>query len=174
MNLTLKLCTHEDFDVLRELSIRTYYEAFAHLNAPENMAAYLEEAFNVDKLTEELSESDSAFFFLYADDHLAGYLKLNEAPSQTDINDPASLEIERIYVASKFQGEGLGNYLMEQALTIAIKGKKKYIWLGVWEKNENAIRFYKKNGFYKAGTHTFVMGEDIQTDYIMRKDLIVG
>ena len=173
MNCFLKQCTISDFDVLRELSIRTYYETFAHLNTAEDMAAYLEDAFNVERLTQEFYDPNSFFYFLYADGNLAGYLKLNEVPSQTDINDAESLEIERIYVSSEFQGTGLGRYLMEQAITIANERNKKYVWLGVWEKNEKAIRFYKKHGFYEIGTHKFVMGENAQTDYIMRKELNV-
>lgn len=171
MTNILRNCTTKDFETLRELSIRTYYETFAHLNTAEDMAAYLEDAFNVEGLTQEFNDPNSSFYFLYADGRLAGYLKLNEAPSQTDINDAESLEIERIYVSSEFQGAGLGRYLMEQAIAIANERNKKYVWLGVWEKNEKAIRFYKKNGFYEIGTHKFVMGEDVQTDYIMRKDL---
>lgn len=171
MEKYIRKCTMEDFDTLRELSIKTYYETFAHLNTPEDMQAYLDEAFEVNKLCNELNSPNSDFFFLFFNNALAGYLKLNEAPSQTDINDSSALEIERIYVASEFQGEGLGRYLMEQAIAIATERKKKYAWLGVWEKNEKAIRFYKKSGFYEIGTHTFVMGEDVQTDYIMRRDL---
>ena len=171
MDMKLVPCKQEDLDTLRELSIRTYYETFAHLNTPEDMAAYLEDAFHTDRLTKELQDPNSDFFFLYADERLAGYLKLNKSPSQTDIHDADSLEIERIYVSSDFQGMGFGQFLMEQALAIASERRKKYVWLGVWEKNEKAIRFYKKNGFYKIGTHIFVMGEDVQTDHIMRKDL---
>ena len=171
MNLSLRLCTQGDFDTLRKLSIKTYYETFAHLNTKEDMDAYLEDAFNVERFSKELSDPNSVFYFLYCDGQIAGYLKLNEAPSQTDINDPVCLEIERIYVTGEFQGKGLGQYLMDQAIAMATGRKKKYAWLGVWEKNEKAIHFYKKNGFYKIGTHTFVMGEDVQTDYVMRKDL---
>ena len=171
MDISIKKCTTQDFDKLRQLSIETYYQTFAHMNTAEDMVAYLEEAFNVDKFTQEFNDPNSSFFFLYSDERIAGYLKLNEAPSQTDINDPLSLEIERIYVSSEFQGTGLGRYLMEQAINIATERGKKYAWLGVWEKNEKAICFYKKNGFYEIGTHTFVMGEDVQSDYVMRKDL---
>lgn len=171
MDTVLVKCTANDIDELRELSIRTYFETFAHLNTPEDMDAYLKDAFDRNKLIGELSNANSEFYFLYFNDKLAGYLKLNEAPSQTDINDEASLEIERIYVSGEFQGEGLGRYLMEQALRMAAERKKQFAWLGVWEKNEKAIRFYTRNGFYEIGTHKFVMGEDVQTDYIMRKDL---
>lgn len=173
MNRFLKLCAHEDLNSLRELSIKTYYETFAKFNKKEDMAAYLEDAFNVHKIGNELNDINSEFYFLFYNGQIAGYLKLNEAPSQTDINDKDSLEIERIYVSSEFQDAGLGSYLMQQALSKAIERNKKYVWLSVWEKNEKAIRFYKKKGFYEIGTHTFVMGEDKQTDYIMRKNLVI-
>lgn len=171
MNIYLRQCTSEDFDVLRELAIRTYYETFAPLNTPEDMAAYLKDAFNEARFAGELNDPNCEFYFLFYDNRLAGYLKLNDGPAQTDLNDPDALEIERIYVAKEFQDAGLGRYLLEQAVSMAAARKKQYAWLGVWEKNEKAIRFYKRNGFYEIGTHTFVMGEDVQTDYIMRKDL---
>ena len=171
MNLHLVPCTAADVDTLRDLSIKTYYETFISLSTPEDMDAYLAAAYNRDKLLGELTDKKSLFFFLYADETLAGYLKLNEAPSQSDINDPSSLEIERIYVVSGFQGAGLGRYLMEQALHIAAERGKSYAWLGVWEKNEKALRFYRKNGFRPVGTHSFFMGDDEQTDYIMRREL---
>lgn len=171
MDLQFLPCTTADIDTLRALSIKTYYETFISLSAPEDMDAYLAAAYDRSKLLGELNDTNSLFFFLYADGTLAGYLKLNEAPSQSDINDPASLEIERIYVVSGFQGAGLGRYLMEQALRIAVERGKSYAWLGLWEKNEKALRFYRKNGFRPVGTHSFFMGDDEQTDYIMRREL---
>lgn len=174
MDISLRQCRMADIDELRTLSIQTYYETFAAFNTPENMEEYLRCAFDREKLRKELEDKNSLFFFLLSGEKLAGYLKVNEAPSQTDVNDPASLEIERIYVSGGFQGEGLGRYLMEQAIRMAVERKKKYVWLGVWEKNEKAICFYKRNGFYQIGTHSFVMGEDVQTDYIMRKDLSIS
>lgn len=167
----LKKCTAEDLDALRELMIRTFCEAFAHRNTDRDMEAYLKDAFNAARLRGELNNINSEFYFLYRGGKLAGYLKLNEAPSQTDLNDKLSLEIERIYISGEFQGEGLGGYLMNHAVDLSLRKNKRYIWLGVWEKNEKAIRFYKKNGFYKIGEHSFFIGEDQQTDFIMRKDL---
>ena len=171
MRTELRICTMEDMDVLRELSIKTYYETFAAMNRPEDMEAYLRDSFDAEKLRNELSDRNSEFFFLYADGKLAGYMKLNEAPSQTDINDAESLEIERIYVSGEFQGMRLGRYMMERAIEIATERGKKYVWLGVWEKNENALRFYRKHGFFRIGAYSFFMGADEQNDYIMRRDL---
>ena len=171
MGLFFRQCKQDDIDVLRNLSYRTYFETFAHMNTPEDMEAYLDKAFEIEKLRAELLDVNSSFYFLYYDEKLAGYLKLNEYSAQTDIHDINSLEIERIYVSKEFQGEGLGGYLMDRAISIANLRKKRYVWLGVWEKNEKAIRFYKKNGFYEIGKHSFFMGDDEQTDYIMRKNL---
>ncbi len=171
MELTIRECTPEDLPVLQELSCRTYDETFRHMNTPSNMKAYLEKAFDMDRLRGELSNSGSAFYFLYGGENPAGYLKLNEHEAQTDIRDPRSLEIERIYVAKGFHGRGLGSVLLNKAVQVAGTRKKSYLWLGVWEKNEKAIRFYKRNGFYVTGNHSFFMGEEEQTDFILRKDV---
>jgi diamine N-acetyltransferase len=171
MKLTMNKCTIDDLHLLRELSYKTFNETFRDMNKPSNMKAYLEQAFDIVKMRDELSNSNSLFYFLYADKELSGYLKLNKYEAQTDINDPQSIEIERIYVAKEFQGKGLGKILMNKAINIANNQGKSYLWLGVWEKNERGIQFYKKNGFYVVGKHSFFMGEEEQTDFILRKDL---
>ena len=127
--------------------------------------------YNEEKLYRELSNPNSSFFFVYVDERVAGYLKLNEFAAQTDINDIDSLELERIYILKEFQGAGLGKDLLDYTISIAIEHGKKHIWLGVWEHNERAKRFYDKNGFYRIGAHSFVVGDDVQTDFVLRKDL---
>jgi len=171
MKLTIREGTIDDLLILREFSYRTYNETFSHMNTTSNMKSYLEQAFDISKLRDELSNRSSLFYFLYVDEELAGYLKLNECIAQTDINDLQSIEIERIYVAKEFHGKGVGSILLNKAIDIANIRKKLYIWLGVWEKNDKALLFYKRNGFYFIDKHSFFMGEDEQTDFIMRKDL---
>ena len=97
-------------------------------------------------------------------------MKINVGDAQTDMRDPDALEIERIYVTRDFQGLGLGRALVDKAMEAARAAKKKSVWLGVWEKNGNAISFYKKMGFSKAGSHDFYTGKKRQTDFIMRRD----
>lgn len=171
MELNFKKCNEQDLITLQTFSRATFDATFRHMNTPETMAAYLDSAFNTEKLRSELTEKDSEFHFLFADSTLAGYIKLNERQAQTDINDPQSLELERIYVSPEFQAKGLGKVLMRRAIETAESREKDYIWLGVWEKNEKAIAFYKKNGFVITGKHSFIMGEEAQSDFIMRKDL---
>lgn len=171
MDIAFKQCTQADLFDLRALSRRTFRETFAADNTPAALQAHLDRAYALEKLRTELSNPYSQFWFLYEKGSLAGYLKLNEAPAQTELHDPVSLEIERIYVARAFQGHGLGGMLMARAIETAQARGKRYIWLGVWEKNKKARSFYQKHGFRKIGSHPFSVGDDVQTDDIMRKDL---
>lgn len=172
MPINIKQCTHKDLHILQEISYETFNETFKHQNSPENMNAYLERAFNLKQLERELSNTSSQFYFVYFDNEVAGYLKLNTNDAQSEEMGDESIEIERIYIKNKFQKQGLGKYLIKKATEIAVELNKKKIWLGVWEKNENAIAFYKKIGFVQTGTHSFYMGDEEQTDFIMTKSLL--
>ncbi|WP_121662110.1 GNAT family N-acetyltransferase [Metabacillus litoralis] len=172
MTINIKKCTLEDLRTLKEISYETFNETFKHQNTPENMNAYLEKAFNFKQLEKELATISSHFFFIYFNHDVAGYLKINTNDAQSEEMGDHSLEIERIYIKRKFQKHGLGKYLLNQALEIAVELNKQNIWLGVWEKNENAIGFYKKMGFVITGSHSFYMGdEEQQMDLIMTKTL---
>ena len=169
METLFKHCTIDDLEILRDFSESMYSETFKDMCSPEDMQAYLRAAFAVEKIRTEPLNPCSDFYMLKMNGTLCGYIKINEADAQSDLHDPESLELERIYVSKECQGKGLGAYLLELVIDIARNKGKKYIWLGVWEKNARAIGFYQKHGFYEIGTHTFVMGDDAQTDYILKK-----
>ncbi|MEY8192163.1 GNAT family N-acetyltransferase [Peribacillus simplex] len=172
MAKNIKKCTLEDSRELQEISYETFNETFKHQNSAENMNAYLERAFDLKQLEKELSNSSSQFFFVYFNNQVAGYLKVNTNDAQTEQMGDESLEIERIYIKEKYQKHGLGKYLLNKAMEIAMERNKKKIWLGVWEKNENAIAFYKKIGFVQTGAHSFYMGDEEQMDLIMTKAIL--
>lgn len=173
MTIKIKVCSQDDLQALQEISIETFTETFQEQNTPENMQAYLENAYTLEKLQKEMSQSNSTFFFIFYNDQLAGYMKANTDDAQSEEVGEDTLEIERIYIRSGFQRKGLGNYLMDKAIEIAKDKKKKKVWLGVWEYNKQALLFYEKNGFVQTGSHSFFMGSDEQTDYIMTKTLKV-
>ena len=135
------------------------------------MAQYLDEEFSLEKLTAELDNDTSEFYFAVLNDETIGYLKLNVGNSQTEIIDDKSLEIERIYVVNKCHGKKIGQLLYEKAIQIARQIDADYVWLGVWENNPRAISFYKKNGFVEFDKHIFKLGDDEQTDIMMKKVL---
>lgn len=171
MSVTLTKCTTEDAEQILEIGYETFDETFKAQNTPENMKDYLDKAFNLPQIEKELANPESHFFFLYSKNELAGYLKVNTGEAQTEDMGDEAAEIERIYVRSGFQKNGLGNVLLNKAEEVAKEKEKKKIWLGVWEKNENAISFYEKKGFVHESSHSFYMGDEQQTDFIMIKDL---
>ncbi|ASN06423.1 GNAT family N-acetyltransferase [Virgibacillus necropolis] len=171
MTINIKKCTIKDLRILQEICYETFDETFKDQNSPENMKTYLERAFNLKQLKKELSNISSQFFFVYYNDEVAGYLKVNTDDAQSEKKGDEALELERIYIKNKFQRHGLGKYLLDKTMEIAMKNNKKEIWLGVWEKNENAIAFYKKVGFVHTGAHSFYMGDEEQIDFIMMKTL---
>lgn len=170
-DVTVRLCDVGDLDTICDLGRRTFKETFSDMNTPENMDRYLCEAFDPGSILTQLGDPDSSFFILDVDGTAAGYLKVNVGSAQTDIHDPESLEVERIYVARGFQRRGLGRRLMEVAVKYAVSLGKKWVWLGVWEENRNAISFYERCGFRCIGTHTFILGDDPQTDLVMSLNL---
>ena len=132
------------------------------------MKKYLEEGFSREKLLEELSDSHSEFYFAEMDGTVIGYLKLNTGPSQTEIRSGNALEIERIYVRKEYHGKEVGQLLYNKTLEIARQKNVDYVWLGVWEDNPRAIRFYEKNGFIAFDKHIFRLGDDEQIDIMMK------
>ena len=171
-NIDIRRVTLNDIDQLQKISRQTFYETFSAGNTEENMKQYLEEGFSLEKLTAELNDKNSAFYFAVLDNHIIGYLKLNFGTSQTELQDDKALEIERIYVVQKFHRKRVGQLLYEQAMQIARQMNADYVWLGVWEENTRAINFYKKNGFVEFDKHIFKLGNDEQTDIMMKLQLV--
>lgn len=161
----------EDLETIQNLGIQTFSETFAENNSEEAMKTYLEKSFNTEKIKSELNNPDSFFFIAWEEDDAIGYLKLNSGQAQTELQNETSLEIERIYVKKSHHGKKIGQLLYDKALEIAQQHKKSYVWLGVWEENLRAVHFYTKNGFVEFDKHIFRLGDDEQTDLMMKKIL---
>ena len=160
-----------DLENLQKISRQTFFETFSEVNSEADMQKYLTENLSAEKLKTELENSDSEFYFAEENEDVVGYLKLNSGSAQTEKQDLNAVEIERIYVLKEFLGQKVGQFLFEKAMEIAQEKSADYIWLGVWEENHRALRFYEKNGFEIFGKHNFVLGTDVQTDLMMKKKL---
>ncbi|MCX7637782.1 MAG: GNAT family N-acetyltransferase [Cyclobacteriaceae bacterium] len=163
--------TINDIDQLQKIGRQTFYETFASGNTAENLNKYLDDAFSVAKLTLELNDQNSEFYFAILDNNVIGYLKVNFGQSQTELKDDRAVEIERIYVLKEYHGKNIGQLLYDKAISIARQKNADYVWLGVWEENPRAISFYKKNGFVEFDKHIFKLGNDEQTDIMMKLKL---
>jgi ribosomal protein S18 acetylase RimI-like enzyme len=171
MTIQILPCKAQQLAKLREISIVTYRDTFADSNSEALMQQYFDDALNTEKLLQEFNVVGSSFYFIYSDDAIAGYLKINVDDAKTDDVASNSLEVERFYISKQYKRLGLGKQLMAFVYQLAREANKSSIWLGVWEGNLPALAFYQAQGFYQVGTHPFNMGGDIQTDLLLKKDL---
>jgi ribosomal protein S18 acetylase RimI-like enzyme len=156
---------------LQEIGRKTFAETFSSTNSEENMALYLKEGFAAEKLTAELQNPESEFYFAAQNEKVIGYLKVNFGQAQTESQKDNTLEIERIYVLADYHGKKVGQLLYDKAIEVAKQKKFTTVWLGVWEENKKAIQFYTKNGFVAFDQHIFKLGDDEQTDIMMRLEI---
>ncbi len=171
MNLSIRSATTADAGLIADISRQTFYDTFAPDNKKEDMDKFLSEQFTRDALLMEVGLKENIFFLAYAEDEVAGYIKLRDAKKPEALKDTACLEIARIYVLQKFIGTGVGRLLMHNSIATAIQKHKQVIWLGVWEKNDKAIKFYTRWGFEKFGEWDFMLGNDLQHDWLMKKKI---
>lgn len=162
----------DHLDQLQQVARQTFDETFRDTNTRENLDKYLERSFNTPKLLKELNHPCSWFYLASINRDVVGYLKVNTCDAQTEQQPEGAFEIERIYVVKAWWGKAVGQALLDLSLKIAAEMKSTYVWLGVWEKNHRAIRFYQKNGFEVFDTHVFRIGDETQTDYLMKRVML--
>jgi GNAT superfamily N-acetyltransferase len=162
-----------DAKLLAELAYKTFWDAFHDhpANRPEDMAAYMAAAFSEEQIARELADERNIYFIAELDGEPAGYAKLIVGATEQGINADRPIELARLYSHQKFLGKGVGQALMDACLSKARGLGCDVMWLGVWEHNPRAQRFYQRNGFSFCGTHIFQLGSDPQTDLLMRKEL---
>lgn len=166
-----------DAAMLTALGARTFHETFAADNRSEDMAAYMAEAYGEAQQRNELVAPDGAYLIGEIDGTPAAYVYLRAARRPAAIEEPAAahggptIEIVRFYVDAPFHGRGIAHAMMDAAVAEAVRRGGGTLWLGVWERNARAIRFYQKAGFVDGGAHTFMLGSDLQHDRIMLRAL---
>ncbi len=163
----------EDCRSLTDLAYTSFWDAFAHhpKNAPDDLAHYMRQAFSLQQITAEHSDGANIFLIAEIDGHPAGYAKLTVGATEEGIAAERPIELNRLYSQQKYLGQGIGQTLMDECFEIAKRNDNDVMWLGVWEYNPRAQRFYEKNGFRIVGRHTFQLGSDPQTDLLMQKEL---
>lgn len=167
-NVTFEKLSPEDLVELKEISIRTFTDAFGADNNPEDLELYLNTSFGEENLKKELLDPLAEFYFAKLAGETVGYMKINLGDAQTDLKEEDAMELERIYVKKDFQNKKIGQKMLDEVIEMAIQRKMRYLWLGVWEKNNRAIEFYLRNGFSLEGSHPYMVGKDRQTDKIMK------
>ena len=167
-DVTVRRGSPEDAERLSTFAARIFHESFAADNDPADMAAYISTAFTPARQGAELADPTNTCLLAEIGDELAGYALIksgDDAPECVTIRPSA--ELSRLYVDRRWHGAGIAGLLMDRVLDDARRRGARGIWLGVWEHNVRAVRFYAKYGFADIGSHEFVLGSDVQTDRMM-------
>ena len=171
--ILIRQAVPEDAKVLTDLAYTTFWDAFAHhpKNAPDDLNHYMRQAFNREQITVELADAKNIFLIAEVGDEAAGYSKIIIDNIEPGITAERPVELSRLYSHQKHLGQGVGQRLMEACFKRARAEDRDVMWLGVWEYNPRAQRFYEKNGFRVVGSHVFLLGKDPQTDLLMQREL---
>ncbi len=173
ISLKIRRGTFGDAEMLQPLAVKTFNDAFAGnpLNKPEDMRVYIAEAFSLEQTARELADAETVFYVAEVGAEMIGYAKLQERSTEDCIADANPIELSRLYVRKDFHGRGIADKLMNECFDHARRKNYRTMWLGVWEYNFRAQKFYEKLGFTRVGSHVFQLGSDAQTDWVMERKL---
>jgi ribosomal protein S18 acetylase RimI-like enzyme len=171
-DLRIAIATKKDAELIAEISRKTFSDTFAPHNTPENMELFLNTQFTHKQLVAQLGAPGNTFLIAFLGDEPVGYARLFEGTEvPPEIADTPNIEISRLYAVQHAIGKGIGRALMEACIDFGRSNKKDWIWLGVWEHNHRAIAFYEKMGFGIFERHIFLLGRDVQYDWVMKRRL---
>jgi ribosomal protein S18 acetylase RimI-like enzyme len=169
MTLVIREATVADAKLIADISHQTFYDTFAAYNSKEDMDKFLNQQFTKGKLILEVGAKGNIFLLAYDKDVVAGYVKLRDERIPPGMGNVTALEVARLYAMTNQIGKGIGSLLMQSSVDIARQKNKEWLWLGVWEKNQRAIDFYTKWGFEKFDETDFLLGDDLQRDWLMKR-----
>jgi ribosomal protein S18 acetylase RimI-like enzyme len=168
---SIRIATAADAEMLTEFARRTFYDAFAPMNSPENIEAYMSQNFTLQKFSEQLADPRAIFLIAEIETTPVAFAKLYDGKVLDCVGGFAPVEIERFYVDRQFHGKGIAQTLMQACFDRARQSGHGTIYLGVWENNHRAIAFYRKCGFDVVGSHAFQLGDETQNDFLMERRL---
>lgn len=170
--ISIRAASLSDAELLVELGATTFKEAFAADNTAENMQDYLQKAFTVSQLENELNNENNLFFIAEDAQLPVGYIKINKQEISDEWSNQNLLRLSRIYVLNAYQKQKIGLILIQKAFDLAEAQQNAGICLSVWQENHKALSFYQRLGFVVCGVEKFILGTDLQDDFVMIKRLV--
>jgi ribosomal protein S18 acetylase RimI-like enzyme len=165
MQIDIRLARDEDAELVADFSRQTFYATYASHNTPEDMDKFMNEQFTKEALMKEVKSKENIFVLAFCEQEMIGYARMREGKQQP------GMEIARIYAVNNRIGKGIGSALMQKCIDITKEKNKPVLWLAVWKKNQRAIDFYTRWGFEIFGEEDFILGNDHQIDWLMKKEI---
>jgi diamine N-acetyltransferase len=157
----------EDAPALAALATKTFADAFAADNRPEDLQAHLESSYGVAQQSQELSDPNEITLLVFAAETLIAFAQVRRKIPPACVTQSQAIEVHRFYVDRLAHGKGVAQVLMAAVKSASKEFDAKHLWLSAWERNPRAVAFYAKMGFEIVGSADFMVGSDVQTDHIM-------
>jgi ribosomal protein S18 acetylase RimI-like enzyme len=170
-SFVIRRADRRDAKPLSRLAERSFRETFEAANTPEDMALHCRSAYSEAIQAAEIDSPGMTSLLCEQAGTLVGFAQLRWGKAPGCVLGDAPGEIQRLYVASDYHGRGVAQALMNACLYEMENRPSDVVWLGVWERNPRAIRFYRKFGFVEVGDHIFRMGNDPQRDIVMARGI---
>ena len=161
----------DDALALSRLGRETFIDTFASQNRAEDMDEYVAKTYGEEQQRRELEDPSSIVIIGEIDGRAVAYAWMKRGPAPACVVNANAMEVGRFYVKQDLHGGGIATEMMDLAVAAALEAGAATLWLGVWERNVRAIRFYEKHGFRIVGSQSFLLGSDLQTDFVMVHDL---
>lgn len=168
-HLMIKKVTADEIPLLVEISQSTFYHTYQAFNTEQDMQLYLNTHMNEAAIRNEWNSPNNEFYFAWLNENLAGYCKLSYQTQPDTLQFSNGLEIARLYVNEPFKKLGIGKQFIAFAKNLAQQQNLEQVWLIAWQQNKSAITFYQKMGFEIVGEQQFILGNDVQNDWVLRK-----
>ena len=168
----IRRATVADAATLTALGRRTYSDTFAADNTPEDVAQFLDSAYSTELQTRELADPALTYLVVESDNGMIAFALIRKGKANPCVDDPGAIEVQRFYVDRSSHGTGVAQQLMTACVDFAESCGAETLFLGVWERNARALRFYEKHGFRAVGAQIFRVGSDDQTDIVMARSIV--
>lgn len=164
--ISIRTFEEQEANLLADISRTSFFQTFAPDNTEENMSMFLQHQFTAERIMLEMGQPGNTHVLALYNNEPAGYVFLKQR-SHPLLESWAALEISRIYCLQAFQGKGVGKSMMEYSIELANQLQLDTLWLAVWKENAKALAFYKSFGFQIFGETDFMLGKDLQKDWLM-------
>jgi ribosomal protein S18 acetylase RimI-like enzyme len=166
---TIRRATPADAEALSRIAAETFTETFGHTYPPQDLAAFLASAYDLEKTRRDLEDPEKAAWLVEAGGAVVGHALAGPCDLPHDEVNPACGELKRLYVLKAFQGGGTGSRLLAETLAWLERDGPRRLWIGVWSENYGAQRLYGRMGFEKVGEYDFIVGETRDREFILRR-----
>ena len=167
----IRHATVADAAALTELGRRTYSDTFAADNTPDDLSAFLDATYSTELQARELADPSLTYLVVESENRMIAFALIRQGKRNPCIDDAGAIELQRFYVDRSSHGTGVAQQLMTACVDYTASCGAETLFLGVWERNSRALRFYGKHGFRAVGTQIFRVGSDDQTDIVMARSL---